>query len=63
MDGRKLKHKLKDDTTNVSEWYDGEVVSVHDDIVTIEYVGYTDTFEWEKEHMIEDILNSDLIFL
>jgi len=41
LNGRKLKHKLKDDSTDIAEWYDGEVVSVHGDIVTIEYVGYS----------------------
>lgn len=39
--------------------YDGEIVG----IVTIEYVGYTDTFEWDKADIAEDIFNSDLIFL
>ena len=63
LSGRKLKHKLKDDSTDIAEWYDGEVVSVHGDIVTIEYVGYTDIFEWDKAEILEDIHNGDLIFL
>ena len=63
LNGRKLKHKLKDDSTDIAEWYDGEVVSVHGDIVTIEYVGYTDIFEWDKAEILEDIHNGDVIFL
>ena len=59
LNGRKIKHKLKDDATDIAEWYDGEIVG----IVTIEYVGYTDTFEWDKADIAEDIFNSDLIFL
>lgn len=54
---------MKDDRTDIAEWYDGEVVSVHGDIVTIEYVGYTDIFEWDKAEILEDIYNGDLIFL
>ena len=63
MNGRKIKHKLKDDATDIAEWYDGEIVSISENIVTIEYVGYTDTFEWDKADIAEDIFNSDLIFL
>ena len=47
----------------IVEWYDGEIVGMSEDIITIEYVGYTDTFEWDKVDIAEDIFNSDLIFL
>ena len=63
LNGRKIKHKLKDDATDIAEWYDGEIVGMSENIVTIEYVGYTDTFEWDKVDIAEDIFNSDLIFL
>ena len=63
LNGRKIKHKLKDDATDIAEWYDGEIVGISENIVTIEYVGYTDTFEWDKADIAEDIFNSDLIFL
>ena len=63
LNGRKIKHKLKDDATDIAEWFHGKIVGISEDIVTIEYVGYTDTFEWDKADIKEDIRNSDLIFL
>ena len=59
---KKLKHQLKDDRTDIAEWYDGEVVSVNGDIVTTEYVRYTD-IEWDIAEILEDIHNSDLKLL
>ncbi len=63
LNGRMLQHKLKDDTTNVSEWYNGRVTDVQDEIIVIEYVGYSDSFEWDKADITEDIKNKELIFL
>ena len=54
---------MKDDATDIAEWYHGKIVGISEDIVTIEYVRYTDTFEWDKADIKDDIRSSDLIFL
>ena len=59
MNGRKIKHKLKDDATDIAKWYHGKIVGISEDI-TMEHVGYTDTFKWDKADIKEDIRNSDL---
>ena len=63
MNCRKIKHKLKDDATDIAEWYHGKIVGISEDIVTIEYVRYTDTFEWDKADIKDDIRSSDTMYL
>lgn len=48
LQGRQIKHKLKDDNTSIAEWYEGVIVDIGKETVTIEYAGYTDTFDWAK---------------
>ena len=50
MNGRKIKHKLKDDATDTAEWCDGDTVGMSEDIVTIEYVGYSTEKEAKEVH-------------
>ena len=61
--GSKLNHKLHDDSTNISEWYTGEVTCISEQTISIKYEGYSDTFEWDKKEILEDIQNNDLLFL
>ena len=61
--GSKLNHKLHDDSMNISEWYTGEVTCISEETISIKYEGYSDTFEWDKKEILEDIQNNDLLFL
>ena len=61
VEGARLEHRLKDDNTNIEVWYKGKVCSINDNIVSIEYEGYTDSFEWTREDLVEDFKSKDLV--
>jgi len=61
VEGKAIKHKLRDEETNIEEWYAGVVHAVHGNTVCVAYEGYTDTFEWRIEDISDDFRNRDLI--
>ncbi len=61
VEGANVRHKLKDEDTNIEVWYKGKLVCINGNTISIEYEDYNDSFEWTKENLIEDIMNKDLI--
>ena len=61
VEGTGIRHKLKDENTNIEVWYKGKVCSINGNLVSVEYVGYSDAFEWTREDLMEDFKSKDLI--
>ena len=61
VEGTGIRHKLKDENTNIEVWYEGKVCSINGNLVSVGYVGYSDSFEWTREDLIEDFKSKDLI--
>lgn len=61
VEGATVKHKLKDEDTNIEMWYEGTVCNVDGNTVCVKYVGYSETFEWTRDEIIQDITNNCLM--
>lgn len=61
VEGNTVRHKLRDEDTNIEVWYTGKLCSVSANTISIEYDGYVDALEWPRDEVIEDIRNKDLI--
>ena len=62
---QQLQHKLKDDDSEVEEWYKGEITNIdsHTDTITVHYTGYEDDFSWSKNELVKDLKTKELILL
>ena len=48
VEGTNIRYKCKDEDTKTEVWYEGKVCSINGNVVSIEYVGYSDSFEWTR---------------
>ena len=61
--GTKLRHKLEDEDNETELWYEGKVVEVTENTLTISYTGYNENFTWSWTEIQQDIERQDLLFL
>ena len=56
-----MLHKLKDDN-GLEEWYEGIITSMDEtnEEITVEYKGYSESFIWKADDLLQDRINGDL---
>ena len=57
---KRVKHRLKDETTSLEEWYNAIVIEVSDQSAVLKYEEYNEELVWSLSQLQEDIANGDL---
>ena len=63
VQGVKVNHKLQDENSEAIINYEGEILEVSNNTITIQYSGYDSLFTWSPQELIEDIEQGDLTLL
>ncbi len=61
VQGTLVKHRLRDDDAEIEVWYNGKIITIDGNTVSIEYEGYTDVLDWPKSEIMEDIKSKDFV--